>query len=399
MKRILFALLFSWLLLPNPTQAASEKINIYLFYGDGCPHCAKEEAFLNKLLSAEPYKSQVIINTYETWHNSKNAQFLAGLGKEYKLDTSGVPLLLIGDRAISGYLNDYTTGANIQSVLDEALGGQCRDIVQAFVNGEEINDSSQTCTSSPELKSIHSSLFGSIDLQKLSLPALTFVVALLDGFNPCAMWVLVFLISILLGMRNRKRMWLLGGVFILVSGLAYFVFLSAWLNFFLFVGFIIWVRLAVAVAALVTGVYYVRDFFVKKEATCKVSDSQKKRKIFERIKDIAKKENIWLALLGIILLAASINLVELLCSAGLPAIYTQILSLSELPTWEYYIYLAFYILIFMLDDIIVFLIAMFTLKMRGINSKYARWSGLIGGVIMLLVGLLLIFKPGWLMFS
>jgi hypothetical protein len=194
-------------------------------------------------------------------------------------------------------------------------------------------------------------------------------------------------------------MWLLGGVFIFVSGLAYFLFLSAWLNFFLFVGFIVWVRLAVALAALITGIYYIRDFFIKKEATCKVSDSQKKRRIFERIKDIAKKENIWLALLGITLLAASINLVELLCSAGLPAIYTQILSLSELPTWKYYGYLLFYILIFMLDDIIVFLIAMFTLKMKGISTKYARWSGLIGGIVMLLVGLLLIFKPGWLMFS
>ena len=92
-------------------------------------------------------------------------------------------------------------------------------------------------------------------------------------------------------------------------------------------------------------------------------------------------------------------MVELVCSAGLPAIYTQILSLSNLPTWQYYFYLGLYILIFMLDDLFVFFTAMFTLKAVGVESKYARYSHLIGGVLMLVIGLLLLFKPEWLMFG
>ena len=93
-----------------------------------------------------------------------------------------------------------------------------------------------------------------------------------------------------------------------------------------------------------------------------------------------------------------VNLVELVCSAGLPAVYTQVLALSDLPTWQYYAYLIFYILVFMLDDLLIFIIAMSTLRMKAISSKYTRWSSLIGGILMLIIGILLMFRPGWLMF-
>ena len=105
------------------------------------------------------------------------------------------------------------------------------------------------------------------------------------------------------------------------------------------------------------------------------------------------------ALAGIIALAVAVNLVELLCSAGLPVVFTQILALNNLPTWQYYAYLILYIFIFILDDLIVFILAMLTLKMTGLGNKYARYSHLIGGAVMVIVGLLLIFKPEWLMFG
>ena len=194
-------------------------------------------------------------------------------------------------------------------------------------------------------------------------------------------------------------MWALGIAFIASSAFIYFLFLSAWLNLFLFLGFVVWVRVLIGLAALVAGGYYLKYYLVNKQGSCSIMGDAKRRKIFEKIRSIIQKRWFILALGGIILLAAAVNLVELICSAGLPAIYTKILSLSNLPAWQYYLYLLFYILIFMLDDLLVFFTAMITFRVTGIGGKYSRFSHLIGGILMLAIGLLLLFKPEWLMFG
>jgi hypothetical protein len=175
--------------------------------------------------------------------------------------------------------------------------------------------------------------------------------------------------------------------------------MAAWLNLILFLGLVIWVRLAIGFIALAGGGYNLKEFFINKEAVCKVTQGEKKKKVFEKIKSVTQMNSFWLALGGIILLAFAVNLVELICSAGLPAIYTQILALSNLPAWQYYLYIGLYIFVFMLDDLFVFFAAMITLEMTGITGKYARISKLIGGILMLIIGLLLIFKPEILMFG
>ena len=222
---------------------------------------------------------------------------------------------------------------------------------------------------------------------------------LLDGFNPCALWTLFFLISLLLGMNDRKRMWTLGVAFIVASASVYFIFMSAWLNLVLFLGIIIWVRLFIALLALFGGGYSIREFFINKTNVCKVTGNEKRQKVFEKLRNIVKQNNLWIALGGIVLLAFLVNLVELICSAGLPAVFTQVLAMNNLSTWGYYSYILLYILFFMIDDLFVFFIAMITFKMTGITTKYAKYSHLIGGVIMVVIGILLIFKPEWLMFG
>ena len=80
-------------------------------------------------------------------------------------------------------------------------------------------------------------------------------------------------------------------------------------------------------------------------------------------------------------LAISVNVIELACSAGLPLIFTQILAMNKVRRIAKLIYLLLYILFFMIDDIIVFAIAMFTFKVTGISTKYTKYSHLIGGII------------------
>ncbi|MBU3935596.1 hypothetical protein KJ909_02885 [Patescibacteria group bacterium] len=363
-------IIFAFFLFASPLKAQDNLPTIDFFWGEGCPHCAKEEIFLDDLQKQYP---ELVINRYEI-HDPANNQFLKETGQRLNADTSGIPFTVVADQYFVGFLSDDSTGQKIK----QALGLQ-----------------EKTST----LDTLNLPLFGTVAVKDFSLPLLTFVIALLDGFNPCAMWTLMFLISLLLGLKDRRRMWILGIAFIASSALVYFLFLTAWLNLFLFIGFITWVKILIALVALASGTYYLKDYFTNKDASCKVTGGPKKQKVFARLKAITQKEQFIFALIGIILLAFVVNLVELVCSAGLPAIYTQILAFSDLPTWQYYSYLLFYILIFMLDDLVIFFIAMTTLKAVGLNSKYSRYSHLLGGVLMLLIGLLLIFKPEFLMFG
>jgi hypothetical protein len=266
-----------------------------------------------------------------------------------------------------------------------------------FVSNFALAQASDLSSEMPE--NIVLPLIGEINIGDFSLPVLSVMLGAIDGFNPCAMWVLLFLITMLLGMENRARMWTLGLTFIVASAGVYFVFMMAWLNFFLFIGFIFWIRMAIGVVGIGVGAYHVKEFITNKDATCKVTRSERRRRIFERIKDITHSKNFWLALGGIIILAFAVNLVEIFCSLGIPVVFTQVLTLSNIPAWQYYLYILIYIFFFMLDDIIVFTIAMVTLRAVGISTKYSRISNLVGGIILAIIGVILILKPEWLMFG
>jgi nitrate reductase NapE component/glutaredoxin len=398
-NKLIIYFLFLFFMIWPVGAAGTDQVNLYFFYGEGCPHCAKEEKFLQQLEKQIP---RIKIYSFEIYHNQENAKFLAMLGQELGLDIQGVPLLIIGDKTFVGFYSAETTGSQIENIVEEYIASGCTDVVaQAVARFRAENQTPEnagSCESGELPDSINLPILGEVEVKNFSLPALTVLIAAIDGFNPCAMWVLLFLISLLLGMKDRKRMWILGSTFVIASGLAYFLFLSAWLNLFLFLGFVLWVRLGVGIVALGSGSYHLRDYYINREGGCKVTGTEKRKLVFEKIKAIIKTPKFWLAFIGIIALAFAVNLVELICSAGLPAVYTQVLSLSNLATWQYYLYLLLYIFIFMLDDLLVFVLAMATLRMQAISSQYTRWSGLVGGIIMIIIGLLLLFKPSWLMF-
>lgn len=405
MKKIILGFLVIFFLyspiFPEVT-AQENQVNLYLFSSKTCPHCTKEKAFLKKITPEYPYLK---ITDFEITTNRNNANILEEIGEIMSIDTSGIPLTIIGNDYLIGYGSDETTGQEIEKLIEKYYIEGDPDTVGYLINQIESESQVKQINDQQNLgqikipESIFVPVIGNISVSNLSLPALTVILGLLDGFNPCAMWVLLFLISLLLGMKDRKRMWLIGSVFILVSGLVYFLFLSAWLNLFLFVGFIYWVRIAVGILALFMGVYYLRDFTINKDAACKVTDQTKKQKIFERMKKIIHEKSLVLTLIGIIILAFSVNLIELICSAGLPALFTSVLSLHKLPISTYYFYLFVYIIFFMLDDMMIFAVAMTTLKIVGIHEKYSRFSRLLGGIIILLIGLALLLKPELITFG
>lgn len=376
-KKLISAIFFMAIVLWPSFAMAEQKEELHFFWQIGCPHCAKEEIFLDNI--EEKYGDYLEVKLYEISREPENVRLLQQFGEDLGVDIKGVPFTIVGEEYFVGYLSDETTGADIEAAILNTLG----------MDAPPAKDKNK----------IDLPVFGQIDTKAMSLPLVTIIIGALDGFNPCAMWTLLFLISLLLGMKDRKRMWFLGITFIVASAAVYFIFMAAWLNLILFLGFIIWIRVLIALLALLGGGWNLKKYFKNPDAGCEVTADEKRRKVFDRLKEITQKKNFWLAFFGIIALAFAVNLVEAICSAGLPAVYTQLLVLNDLSTWQYYGYILLYIFFFMIDDLLIFIIAMVTLKMTGISTKYSRFSNLIGGALMIIIGLLLLFKPEWLMFG
>ncbi|MBN2850394.1 MAG: hypothetical protein JXK92_07005, partial [Erysipelotrichaceae bacterium] len=197
-------------------------------------------------------------------------------------------------------------------------------------------------------------------------------------------------------MEDRKKMWILGGAFLITSAAMYFLFMLSWLNITVFFGSIAYVRYAIGAVAIAGGIFNFRSFLKTPDDGCEVVDDDKRKKLKKKVLSISNQPVFYLAILGIMGLALSVNFIELLCSAGFPVIFTQILALQNLNAFQYVGYLLLYILFFLLDDLLVFFIAMKTMTLTGISTKYGKWSHLVGGIIMVLIGLLMILKPAWL---
>lgn len=389
------------LLLLLPTLVSAKEVNLYLFHGDGCPHCAKEREYLKEI---EKEYDDVNIHLYEVWYDTDNQELMEKVKKELNSSTNYVPLTIIGDKYTVGF-NDNTK-LMIKNNIEKCLKEDCEDVVGNVLAGKTANETTIKKEVKEPKKDKEDSIkdlpiLGKVDVKKVSLPIMAAVIGLVDGFNPCAMWVLVFLISMLLGTKDRKKMWILGLTFLFTSAFIYLLFMVAWLNIAIKMNTVIWLRITIAIIAIIAAFINLKSFYksLKKDTGCEVVDSKKRKNIIEKIKKFTLEKSLILGLLGVMTLAVSVNFIELACSAGLPLLFTQILALNNLSKLSYMIYILIYIFFFLVDDIIVFVIAMFTLKITGISNKYSKYSHLIGGIIMLLIGLLMIIKPEWLMLN
>jgi hypothetical protein len=237
---------------------------------------------------------------------------------------------------------------------------------------------------------------GRLSATRLGMPAFTFLIGLVDGFNPCAMWVLLFLLSILVNLQDRWKIFAVAGTFVLVSGVAYYAFMAAWLNVLLFVGYLRWVQILLAALAIFVGSVHVKDFFAFKQGLSLSIPDSAKPGLYARVRKIVLAEHLSGAIAGAMVLAILVNFIELLCTAGLPALYSQVLTLQDYPAWKNYAYLALYILAYMLDDSIMVGIVIWTLGKRKLQETEGRWLKLLSGAVILALGFVLLFKPEWL---
>lgn len=377
----------------------SDKLTLYLFHGDGCPHCASEQEFLENI--EKDYANLEVVE-YEVWYNEENSNFMNEVKEALDINTNGVPLTIIGESVIVGYSD--ATSEKIKRAIEYYSNNEYTDVVEKIKNGTftdeaVVDDFSKDEEEVDDNFLIKLPLFGKINLKKVSISLAAVLIGLVDGFNPCAMWILLFLISVLIGMKDRRKMWVLGLTFLVSSALVYMVIMMSWLNIVIHITTSILIRNIIACIALVGGVVNLCNYFKDRGSGCSVVDDKKRKKIFAKIKKFTHEKSFALAIVGIIGLAISVNIVELACSAGLPMIFMQLLALNNITGMAAFLYVLVYIFFFLLDDLVIFVIAMITMKVTGISTKYNKYSHLIGGILMLVVGALLILKPEWLMFQ
>lgn len=240
--------------------------------------------------------------------------------------------------------------------------------------------------------------FGRISAGRLGMPLFTILIGLVDGFNPCAMWVLLFLLSVLVNLRDRRKILAVAGTFVVISGLAYFMFMAAWLNVFLWVGILRWVQVALAILAIVVGTIHIKDFFALHRGISLSIPESAKPGIYARVRGIVMAESLVGAIFGATILAVLVNMVELLCTAGLPALYSQVLAMRDYPAWKNYAYLGLYILAYMFDDALMVAIVVITLGKRKLQEHEGRWLKLVSGLVVLGLGLVLLLRPEWLVY-
>lgn len=389
----------------NVVNAVSEKnlVNIYLFHSYTCKHCKEEIKLLDEL---EKEYDNIKVYKYEVNENG-NGELLKNISEIMGSKVTGTPYTIIGNKVFSGYDYENSKG-RFKGAIEYYSKYGYEDKVGEYISSIPL-PSYEVKDTDPDVDEYISNyisykvklpLIGEVKLKNLTLPLITVVIGLADGFNPCAMWVLLFLISMLIGMKDKKRMWILGSTFLLTSALIYLIFMMSWLNLANLLISVVWVRVIIAIVSLVGGIINLRGYIKhRKVSGCDVVDDKKRNKIITRIKKFTTEKNFWLAILGVIVLTISVNVVELACSAGLPVMFIEILSLNNLTAIEEIIYIVLYMLFFLLDDFVVFVIAMTTLSLTGVSSKYGNLSKLIGGILMLLIGLLLMFKPEWIMFN
>lgn len=353
-------------------------IELYFFWSAKCPHCLDARPHVLAMPEHMPWLK---LHDLELSQHPENIRTYLVMADLLKQEINSVPAFMFCGEIHLGWESAQTTGV----FLSERLA-QCHNRALA---GQSTEPTAPTTT-------LEAPLLGEVDAKQLSLPAFTLIIAGLDAFNPCAFFVLLFLLGLLANQRSRARMLAIGGVFVLVSGLFYFAFMAAWLNVFRLFGELVWVSLAAALLAIFIALVNIKDFFAFKQGLSLTIPESSLPEIYRRGRAVLSADSLPAMLLATLLLAGAANLYELLCTAGFPMVYTRVLTLNGLSPAQYYLYLAFYNLVYIIPLLIIVLLMSFALGRRQLSEHQARLLKLMSGIMMLELGLLLLLAPEWL---
>ncbi len=389
---LLLALTSVWVGAASPASTetlSTQSFDIEVFVRTGCPHCARAEEFLAKLQQEQPALRIVI---RDVSREPAAMERLQNIAESHGTALVRVPAFAVGGQLIVGYSEDASTDKLIRdSLLRAHPSVQQGNAAPSCEAAKSYTCGPDTVKPARKPETFAVDFFGhNVSLDQVGLPMFTLAMGLLDGFNPCSMWVLILMISLLAPLNNRPRMLAIAGIFVAVEGIAYFLFMSAWLNLFLLIGLSRASEIVIAVLALLAGTINLKDFVKFGWGFSLSIPATAKPGIYARMRRILHAENMTAALLGTIVLAVLVQIVEFMCTSGFPALFTRILTLRHLDSLTYYGYLLLYDAAYMADDVIVLAIGVITLSQHRLQEKEGRWLKLISGLVMVGLGIYLL---------
>lgn len=376
MLRALFLLV---LLFTAVWHAAATEVEI--FVREGCPHCELATRYLVELAGQG---ADLQLKISDVQRDPEALAHLNAAARTAGVAQVGVPTIRVGSALIVGFDGAATTGAQIRAALErrqeqpEAAAATCSIVETSGCEADQ-----QDAIALPWIGR-------KLSVSEVGLPLFTIVIGLLDGFNPCSIWVLILMLSMLASLRDRRKMLAIAGTFVAIEGIAYFAFMAAWLNLFLLIGLSQASEMVIGAIAAIAGLINLKDFLALGHGVSLSIPAAAKPGIYARLRAIVSAERLWPALLAAVVLALLVQLVELLCTAGFPALYTRILTLRQLDRASYYGYLLLYNLMYMADDLMVLGIGVVTLSQRRLQEREGRILKLMSGLAMFGLGLYLL---------
>lgn len=370
-------------------------VRLYYFFSPSCPHCQAAAPFIDELQARWPWLE---VQKYSVKDDRANARFYYETALSLGTKALSVPGFVYCRQVLIGYDTAETTGAEIATALAACRQKRADEGVLAMSAAPAPGAPAARGPRTPVLEEpagtrVHLPFVGSLDAKALSLPVLTLVLAGMDAFNPCAFFVLLFLLSLLVHAKSRTRMAIVGGTFVLFSGLVYFVFMAAWLNVFLIAGELRLITVIAGLLALTVAALNIKDYFwFKAGPTLSIPESAKPG-LFRRMRGIVATGSLGPMLASTVLLAIVANSYELLCTAGFPMVYTRVLTLASLETWQYYGWLAAYNVIYVIPLLAIVIVFVRTMGARKLSEREGRVLKLVSGFMMLGFGLLLLVAP------
>lgn len=363
----------------RPGPDGRMQVQLYFFWSLSCPHCLEARPFVETIPVARPW---VALHSLELTRHPEHARQYQEMAAQLNQESVSVPALLFCGEMQLGWDQAETTGAELLRRLDAC---QARTMAGNTAAAGQIASGKLAVP-----------VLGEVDPQRFSLPLLTIAIAALDAFNPCAFFVLLFLLSLLVHQKSRKRMLAIGGIFVFFSGLMYFAFMAAWLSLFQLLGNLTWVTLAAGALAVFVGVVNIKDFFAFERGLSLSIPESRKPDIYRRARAIISADNLPAMIAATVFLAIAANFYELLCTAGFPMVYTRLLTLSGQTESVRYLYLALYNLVYVIPLVLIVLAFVRSMGARKLTEREGRLLKLLSGAMMLELGALLLLAPQWL---
>ncbi len=442
------------------TPTPGQPVYIYLFWGEGCPHCAKAKPYFEELTNRYP---GVVLKSFEVYYNQDNQQFFISMAERYGLDQLAVPTIFIGSYKLQGYAERMNW--DIENVVVNCLQNGCVDAAEGLAGIPEagvfpsstpttslptaslpiqeadtaLPDFSLhltpvstslplpvTSTPTPEVLSSAASrsstaplavvssledapgstptlnsanvldipLLGSVDLEMQSITLSTALIAFVDGFNPCSLWVLSMLLALTLHTGSRKKVLAIGLIFLTVTAGIYALFIAGLFSVLKVASFLGWIQILVALVALFFALVNVKDYFWYKEGISFTIADDKKSGIFKRMRAVMDaSQSLWGLASATVVLAVGVSMVEFSCTAGFPVIWVNLLSAQQVGGAVFLLLLLLYMLIYQLDEMIIFLSAVISLKASRVEEKQGRLLKLVGGMLMLALAIVMLVNP------